>query len=658
MRKLVWVALAALIVILFFLLTLPAESAGAQAAEQNKSGVSLGIYSSQLADSGNGTTAVMQAFMYGYDGGSLRAFCQPEMLQQNIIILSHAQAPGVGAELSEKLASALARCGFSSRVATADDALSSKNAAIIAPTGAVPSEFVGKEEELAKSNNRLIVLVLLSGRQIDANGRMSTLAESGFETVGLSPGEGEKAASDAAMLAMIPKNLQKSLVAFSEGNGTIAVAAGTNFTYCRLAYVSPLSCRHADSGLLAKPQGSLNGPDEVLAGKNAQFEFSLPDGSEIGRDLKFYAATYCGREGVSHKEIAGGKIAEGFASRFTLSFQQGGKCTVNIEDQFGRLHAAAYVRSLALEAKLVQQQGSRYEYRLLFGGEGASGPVEAWIDDGQKKEYSASNGTLIIWAAPSEGSHTMHFSYSGLSAQSDFYAQGGGLLETYLRLGVPAAIFLLAVFVLLRAGRKAKYMITFPEFAETPTEMLGADAAAIVRAYGQADRKRGGFCLPAYPEEIGKELLAMMGKKEGATLDPHSVLRALRELSQEGVFAEAEGAFVPAENMSGFSAQELCMLRLLHDCMLERGVPFRKGAVVEVKKGGIEFSLFRGRKSVLGKIGRNERVVLFESREALDEFERSLGAPDEENAMIKIAMGNGKVRFAAALRNEILGLLP
>lgn len=657
MRKAVGIALAALAALFFFLL-IPTAAPEAGETNAGAEGPSFGIYSSEIANSGNGSVAVLRMFLFGADGGEALVFCSEPPIQKNMLILSHAQAPGVGSGLSSNIAHELAACGFSSRDAGLEDALGSQNAVIIAPTGATPAGLAEKSQELEESNSRVIVLESLAGRVIGTDGALSAGGTGpGFETVQLVPGEEGKAAKEAARLAMVPFGANAVKTEGRTGNFTIAVPVSSALAYCRAAYIgSAGECRHADSGALLAPPGSLIGPEKALAGKDYVFEFSLEDGSEAGRRLRFFAATYAGQNEVARKEIAGGEIKGNFASRFALNFSSGGKYVVRILDQFSRLHAAAYVEVAGLDARMVSQEGNRYEYFVLFGGEGADGKVEAWIDSGEPKEYYAAGGKLVIWAAPSQGKHTMNFEHRGLRAHQDFEAAGGGLAETYLRLGAPALVFLFAVYFLLRAGKKAKYTITFPQFAERELEVIDAAPDEIECAWERADGKRGGFGLAAYPEEIAK---ALDDARHGAadSVSAHSVFRVLRALVKQGRFAESGGGFIPASRLGGFTAGETASLRLLHDLLLERGVAFARSRRIVVKSSGIELALFQGKNKILEKIGRLRRAVVFGSREELEAFEESLDANGKEDVRIKIALANGKVVFVPAARAELEAIL-
>lgn len=658
MRKAVGVALAAAAMLLvFYALSPTAEAQGKENAE-NASGNSFGIYSSEIADSGNGSAAVLRMFLFSEDEGEVSVFCSEAPLQKNMLILSHASAPGTPAGLSDAVARELASCGFSSRKADAADALSSQNSVIISPTGAIPLELAQKSAELEKINSRVIVLESLPGRMIDAAGALSE-GNAGFEAVAIEPGREALAAQMAARKSLFMPGAEIGVAAGAGGNFTAAVAVNSSAAYCRAVYiVKKGSCRFSDTGQLAPAAGKLLGPKVALAGQATVFEFRLANGTEVGRRLRFFASAYSGQKEEWRREIAGGKIKDGFASRFALNFTSGGKYVVRITDQFGRKHAAAYVEVAGLAVQEVSRQGSRYEYYLEFGGKKAEGKVLAWIDNGEAKEYYATEGRLVVWAAPPQGSHVMNFEHQGLRAQSGFVAEGGGLAETYVRLGIPAAIFLFAVYFLLRAGKKAKYSITFPHFAEKAPKLMQTSPRELEVAWGRADAELGGHLLPSYPEEMTLALAEMKGESGRAGISEHSMLRVLRKLSLQGKFAECAGAFMPSSRLAGFSPAEMAALRLLHDVLLERGIPFRRERRVAARRYELELVLFSGKKSVLEGIGSLRRAMVFRDRRSLEEFEESLQANQREDVRIRLAMENGKVLLVPAARAELEALLP
>jgi hypothetical protein len=330
---------------------------------------------------------------------------------------------------------------------------------------------------------------------------------------------------------------------------------------------------------------------------------------------------------------------------------------VRITDQFGRQHAAAYVEAPMLEVLPVSEEGNRYEFLVLLDGKPASGAISARLDNGTPRNYSLQDGRLVLWAAPSSGSHALHFGLSGSAAAYQFTATASGagaLLDTYLRLGVPAAIFVFAVFLLLRAGKRSKYSIAFSEQAQCEPCLVSTTASEVLAVYREADRKFGGFSLPCYAHEIA----AALSRAKGQEINQHSVLCMLRKLALQGVFAEHESAFVPSPATRGFSAKELCMLRAIHEAMLERGLRFSRKQVVPAKSNALELALFRGPSSVLAGIGKACRAVVFESEEEIRAFHGELSVPLPENNRIRLALENDKVIFVPATRAGLLGILP
>lgn len=669
MRKALGIALAAL-ALLFLALFLSTDGAAKKAQAQQQewapdggdAQTSFGIRSALLADSGNSTVAVLHLYLFPEGAeGVARIFCSELPIQKNMLLLSYASAPGISSGLGEKIAGELSSCGFSSREAGAQDAISSKNAVIISVAGAIPETLAENERKIAAQNSRVVSLESLPGRLIGADGAIAEANQSyGFALVQFSPGKDGVASHQAALEAILPAGAQAEAFAVTGGNHTFALeAAGTGTVFCRAVYLGKEgACRAADTYALERQAGELKGPTAILAGQSSNFEFSLGNGDEVGRNLSFRASLLDGRRVVLSQEIAGGKIMQGFASSFAITIPKGGRYVLAISDQFARQHAAAYVEAIGLEVRPVLKQGERYEFFATYGGKPVNGLVEAWIDSGGKKQYYATNGTLVVWAAPSAGSHTLHFACQGLEAEYAFASEGGGLAETYVRLGVPSFIFLLAVYLLLRAGRKPKYRITFPKAALRVHSQVFAESRQLVRAWEKADKRLGGFSLMASPEEIASSLSEVLGMGKGAEINAHSVRQALRKLVRVGVFAESEGMFAPASSLAGFSAGEVRTLRLIHDLLLEQGIPFRRARTMNVWGSDIELSLFSGKKMLLANMGKARRVAIFESSEALSSFERSLSEPSEENVRIRLAQANGKVIFACASRQEIESLLP
>ena len=665
MRRLVG-AIALLFIAFLLVLFIPLPAIPSQLAQESASAkLGFGIKSAEIADSDGSGVALLRLYLVSDGARNLSAFCSSRPLQNNILLLSFPSAPGVDESLPVKISAALMKSGLSSRAASIADALSSENTLIIASTGAIPIPLLQNASALEHQNTRVIVLEALSGKTIDENGNLAQLNTSlpkNFVLVHLSPSNEESAVAEVARRAIFLPGLESVRASYLPGNITLVVPLNESSAYCRaVCEAGGGRYRFSDSGLLSASPGTLMGPARLAAGQDGIYEFSLPNGEEVGRNLKFFALAILPEGESFRREIAGGEIKQGWASRFQLNFSRGGKYAVRVIDQFGRVHASAFVSVPALSVTPVSFEGSRYEFLALLDGVPVEGAISARLDNGSPKNYSVHEGKLVIWSAPSSGNHTFGFEFSGSRADYQFISSPSGmgaLIDTYLRFGVPAAIFVLAVFLLLRAGRRAKYSITFPEVALFDPDVVNVSAEEVVSAYTRADRKFGGFSLPCYPSEIADGLLQEKNRRNAMPINAHSVLRILRKLSAQGVFAEHEGAFIPTSKMGGFSAQELHMLRIMHECMLEQGLRFSRKPIITVKKGELELALFRGKKSLLSGIGKACRAVVFESKEALEKFQEELAVPGFENNRIRLALGNDLLVFVVASRGSLGGILP
>lgn len=664
MRKLAWVALLFLLAAgLFFLLDEGKEIVAATPVEETPADgpVSFGIYSYELADSGNGTAAVLHMFLFGKgENASVKLSCSPRPIQRTFLVLEHARAPGISAGLGKEIERELSLCGISSRGASISEAVSSENSVVVAATGAIPEALLGNASSMASGNNRIIVVQSARGKAISESGDLLFAnLSAGAELVGLEPGGEAKAAKDVARKAVFSSEAEWREIAAGQGNFTAAYFSNESALYCRAIYADKKgACRVADSGRAVKPEGKLSGPKEIRQGEKAAFDFSLGGSSEVGRNLRFYAVLLQGRKEVARREIAGGQIRQGYESMFSIEAPEGGKYILQAVDQFGRKHASAYFEAVALQVQAVLQEGNSYEFYIAASGEPVTGMVSARIDDGERKQFYANSGKLVILASPKAGNRTLHFEYRGMQTEAGIEATGGGLLEAYVQLGIPALVFLFAVFLLLRAKRKVKYCITFPEVAQGKAVMVHVPQDEVLSAWKEADRKIGGYSLPCSPDEIGNALCEKRDGMKEVSLNHDSVLGVLRKLVARGRIIETNGLFVPANKAGGFAPEQLWALRFLHDLMVERGARFERKTVQKIAGRGVELAVFTGKESVLRNVGRERRAVVFPSREGLELFERSLKRHEPENVRIKIALSNGKIFFACATRAEIEPLLP
>jgi len=659
MRKLVGLSLAVLTAIFFLLFILDAKEPPGQVEANTAKAPSdthLGIRLAQIADFEGGKVAAVFGFLLaeGKGGKNVRVFCSDLPIGNDVLILNHQSVPGTDASLPRKLGEALLHKGMASRISGLEDALLSKDAILIAPTGAVPLLLAESERGLKDANIRVIVLESMAGKAIDSNGSVFALPENmagAFERVRLEPLQEDEAVEKAARLAIVPSWAKLEEAQVSGGNFSAALLVNGSRAFCRAVFEGEGTLRFSDTGKMEAPKGALLGPSGIPAQGGGIFEFTLEQSDEDGRKLSFFSVLKNGGREAARQKMADGVLQGGWGSAFAINASEAGKCVVDVIDQFGRVHASAYFESLGFDIANGTREGNRYQFSVLFGGRPYSGEIDAWIDKGEKKRFYASNGTLVIWASPQSGTHTMNFGKGDFFGSYGFSTEGNTLLDTYVRLGVPALMFLAAVYFLLRAGRKVKYQITFPQAIRPPQKFIGVQARDIEAAWDEADRKMGGFGLAHYPEEIARGLPRALGD-DGAKINAQSVLCALCGLVKEGRFCESEGMFVPSGRLGGFSASNLRVLRLVHDVLLERGVRFERKTCFPCGKK-TEISIFSSKKGVLYRIGKRRRIVVFEGRHEAEEFERSLEEPSAENIRIKLARSLGKISFVPAEKAEL-----
>ena len=660
MRKLLWLSLAALAVIFLLLFIFGASKTDSsdkrQGAEVASQDTHFGIRLWQIADFEGQRVAAVFGYLSGQDDSGQRVdvFCSSAPIGSETIILSHPSLPGTDPLLSKKLEDALLKRGMPSRISDVKGALSSKNSVIIAPTGAVPFDLAQNAGILIDANVRVVVLRSISGKSIGANGSILALSENisdSFETVVLKPGLEDAAVEKAASLAIVPSKAR--LVQARLYNGGFAAAFPMNWgrAFCRAVYSRGKIMRFSDTSEIQAPNGRLFGPSKIPAGSDGTFEFTLEQPEEEGRTLSFYAVLKNGGKEKARWKVAEGILRGEWGSAFAANASEEGECTIDVVDQFGRVHASAYFESLGFEVKKVSEEGNRFEFYVLFAGKPYSGPISAQIDEGEKKQFSASNGTLVIWAAPRAGEHVMHFEEGGFVGSHPFSSKEGTFFDSYLRLGVPAALFLASVYFLLRAGRKVKYRITFPQAVLQAHNHIPILPYDLEKAWEIHDKKTGGFCLAHHPEEIARNLPNALGEKQ-MRINVQSVHRALLKLVGEGRFCQSEGMFVPSKRLRGFSASDLRTLRIIHDVLLERGVRFRRKRIFPCGKE-VEACVFSSKQGILYNLGKRRRLVVFKDRLEMEEFERSLEAQSPENTKIKLARSLGKLRFAPAERAEL-----
>ncbi|MCX8198311.1 MAG: hypothetical protein N3F07_03940 [Candidatus Micrarchaeota archaeon] len=655
MRRLALVALLLAFASGLFLLTFYLEekmkasppSPPAQKSQEAEEGALI-IRRAELADHGQGAAALLEVFLKG----SAEAFCSPHPPATKAIILQHAKAPGMDLEIEQALEDRLERCGFFVQKAALDEIELESGAILVSAAGAVPKR-IAELNKSAQGNAKILALELIAGKLIDENGSMQQgNASPGIIRLDYLPEKRQEAVLGVLRHALAGN---QSALSLNESK-LVAIPANYSPAYCRVFRLADGSCRFFDSGKISLPKGRLSGPAELIAGRAAAFSFSMGESGEAGRKLSLFAVLQKGGKEVLRKKVFEGEILPGHENRILLEFSSPGEYEAHVEDQFGRIHAKAYAKALGLNAKEVLRQGRKYEYYLEMSGSPVSGHVQARINDGEPKDYYASNGTVVIWASP-KGEGNITFTHKGASASIPISGEPESIWISYLRLYAPAAVFLLAIYLLIGAARKEKYTIYFPNVAKEPAKKVCLGQDGIIRSCKLADLRLGGHRLALLPEEIGRAALALAGAKEQSGMDLASLSAILEKLKQKGRLVEFGGYYAPKEFADGFLPKELVALRILHDLMLERGIRFSKKREIDVGKS-LQLQVFGGKEGVLRGIGKRRRVVIFATREEMEDFEKSLEEPTEENVKIKIALSNRKLALAHASRESLEGILP
>ncbi|MEM4554407.1 MAG: hypothetical protein QXT25_00975 [Candidatus Anstonellaceae archaeon] len=586
------------------------------------------FYGAEIADWGG--QQVVLAHLLQEEGESWIE-CKDSPFPSKFVVLSSNQLPGISKDLAQMVQRQLERCGIQVLFAYPQEAAGMENAIVISASGALPLEIY-QSNQSAKA----VAIVALEGKAIDQYGKITSIeGNSGFEVVKLHLGKEEEAVQEAVKKALLNENARM----FSGRVSIMDYPVNSTAAYCRIVHVGE-QCRMIDTGRLSSAPGRLMGPKEVVAGQPAQFELEL----ENERRAQLEAKIFAGRKQIGKQEV-GVAFGERWVGLFSANFSTSGPAIIKVEDQFGNLKAAAYLQVLGLSAKPLGMRGNRHEFELTFGGKPVEGAVFAWLDDGQKKQVYSSAGKVAVLANPSKPTQIINFEYQGAKATLDYRIEPKGFVERYVKYALPALALVVGAYLLLRANRKVKYRIVFPESAQLPPAMVSVGWNEVLQAYYEADRKNGGHCLAVYPEELAAALSA----KKRSAIDQHSLHEVLEALVQKGKMCQYEQAYAPAKVLGKLTCGQLHALRILHDAMLEHGLKFsRKKNIV----GNLEIVLFEGKEKVLSVLGARRRAVLFESSKQKEEFFASL-QQDKSDILIKIALQNGKLLILSPDKKEI-----
>lgn len=569
--------------------------------------------------------------------------CSDFPFTRKITILDYPVLPGIKDDIKEIVKKKLESCSFSVEISKK----AKEDSLIISLSGALPDQLVNQSVNYSK---KAIVLSLFENKQINSDGTLQEINLSNFSSdfffVNYSLKNYSESIEKIVFLALSYGKAQKlnSSEIFLESNQT---------AFCRVFYFEKDECRFFDSEKISSPEGHLIGPQELSADQIGEFEFIFGKTYEIGKELSLFAVLYEKEKEIARKNISSGIIFQGFSAKFDLKFEKPGDYFVFVVDQFARVHAKAYVKVSGLSARQISKSGNRYEYFLEFSQKPVDGKVKARINSGEWKNYTAKNGTLVIWAAPKEKNSTLWLEFNGAKTSLPIEGESENLFISYLRLYIPAILFLAIIFLLAGVSKKEKYVIYFPHVAKASGKILQIDKKEILQSCDLADKKIGGFGLALRLEEIASALLEITKNKEGKA-NLYSVKKILENLKEEGLIIQSENYYFPKSFAKGFSEDEIRIFRILHDFLLERGIPFKKKRIIQL--GNIILQVFQNKKEIF--LSKNYTTVLiFADEEKLEQFKQELEEFEKENIRLKIAISNGKLLLIVASKENLEKLM-
>ncbi len=276
-----------------------------------------------------------------------------------------------------------------------------------------------------------------------------------------------------------------------------------------------------------------------------------------------------GRE-VHNKEL--GRVVEENVFPERMSFEGPGDYIIKVSDNSGTITGGLlHVKNFSIA--LVDSMGYDYVFSVLVDGEPLSG-AEAVVsigNSGMGRDFYVSEGTLVVRAALAEGLNTFNFEMLGTTIHYDVNYAPSGVVDVYVKYGIPGLIIVLFVYLGARLTRKSVYIIRFSEAAGglRPEVRVTTDELVLAFRKTRKGMKLGNAPLNAQEFSVAvKRYITNGAEITGGNLD-----ELLSSLEKKGL---VEGHLGYYQLKGEGSIKNNSLRRMIKEKLIENGIRFKE----------------------------------------------------------------------------------
>jgi len=414
--------------------------------------------------------------------------------------------------------------------------------------------------------------------------------------------------------------------ALSPGNGTLVVFLG-NATHLRLFYsFSTTFAQNTtlyDSPVLL-PTARINAtPDSVFPGEKGEIAFALNDATG---DVFFQAE----HDGVLTYQERLGRITEPQLFFLRPQFTEPGEYILRVVDSVGE-RATGWLHVKELNVRLQEVRGNKYVFNVtLDGAPMESGRILARLNHSNiQREYFIQDGSVTIPTRLQPGENIFVIQWMQQVYYIPVQHEQQGLVDAYIRYGIPGLIMVALVFALARMARRPTYKIRFGDVGReirkdvklTPTKAL---------ALFQKIPLEQGITGPITAKEFARALKQHV--TEDAEVTEGNVEAILKTLMDRGEVESYRGYY---QLRNKGDVRKNVLRRMVRETLIENGISFTiRGNVIITRDFEVGF---------FGDRFKKKAYLLIEDMQEKEDIHKRL--PEKENAIMILQEQTGKIEF-------------
>lgn len=426
-----------------------------------------------------------------------------------------------------------------------------------------------------------------------------------------------------------------------EGRGAAVLSEGMNKTYVRVLTGGQ---KVLVFGPISPLPGEINGPSEAGLGESAVFRISAEPYGQGKQDADMLLCAYGLSGKLSWKRKIGEMNGSGRwvgAEKVDAWPEYGGEI-LQLEDQFGRQYARAYVSTPRLEAKLTYDGGREKEFLLLKDGKPLEGARTLARTAGTEFfEVPLSGGKALLQSKWQEGNNTVEFKSGGLSTTYS-WNEGGGAASVYLRYGLPGLAFAAALYLILRRDGNRPYIIRTGAHMRLESKKIGK--RELFQKLRRLENERAGKVI--WKEDINRRL----AEEEGWGASDESLSAALGSLERDGKLRRSVDGYTTGSKDERELRRAVLCSKIMDMMILEGVTPENCGrGRVRAKQAADDITWqahVNGEKISLPRKGR--LALVFENEAEVSDFKKWMESGVAAGSKLAIAHMAGKLLLKSA----------